>query len=82
MLLLRSFPTLTAIAICSVVQLASALAQTKITIGVAAMSPRTIPLLLAQEQGLFAKQKIDARLIRKLDENGYIDKAAAGYGLK
>ena len=25
---------------------------------------------------------IDARLIRKLDENGYMDKVAAGYGLK
>jgi ABC-type nitrate/sulfonate/bicarbonate transport system substrate-binding protein len=33
-----------------------ALAQTKITIGVAAMSPRTIPLIIAQEQGLFTKQ--------------------------
>ena len=27
------------------------------------MSPRTIPLLLAQEQGLFAKQGIDARIV-------------------
>ncbi|MGH7873443.1 MAG: ABC transporter substrate-binding protein [Candidatus Binatia bacterium] len=39
------------------------LAQTKITIGVAAMSPRTIPLLVAQEQGLLAKQGIDARIV-------------------
>jgi ABC-type nitrate/sulfonate/bicarbonate transport system substrate-binding protein len=39
------------------------IAQTKITIGVAAMSPRTIPLLIAQEQGLFAKQGIDARIV-------------------
>jgi NitT/TauT family transport system substrate-binding protein len=38
-------------------------AQTRITIGVAAMSPRTIPLLIAQEQGLFAKQAIDARIV-------------------
>ena len=38
-------------------------AQTKITVGVAAMSPRTIPLLIAQEQGLFAKQGIDARIV-------------------
>jgi ABC-type nitrate/sulfonate/bicarbonate transport system substrate-binding protein len=45
------------------VLLPGALAQTKITIGVAAMSPRTIPLLLAQEQGLFAKQGIDARIV-------------------
>jgi ABC-type nitrate/sulfonate/bicarbonate transport system substrate-binding protein len=40
-----------------------ALAQTKITVGVAAMSPRTIPLLLAQKQGLFAKQRIEARIV-------------------
>src|SRR4029434_628041 len=39
------------------------LAQTKITIGVAAMSPRTIPLLIAQEQGLFAEQGIEARIV-------------------
>jgi hypothetical protein len=28
------------------------------------------------------EELIDVRLIRKLDENGYIDKVAAGYGLK
>jgi NitT/TauT family transport system substrate-binding protein len=39
------------------------LAQTKITVGVAAMSPRTIPLLIAQEQGLFAKQGIETRIV-------------------
>ena len=39
------------------------LAQTKITVGVAAMSPRTIPLIIAQEQGLFAKQGIEARMV-------------------
>jgi NitT/TauT family transport system substrate-binding protein len=38
-------------------------AQTKITVGVAAMSPRTIPLLIAQEQGLFGKQGIEARIV-------------------
>ena len=63
MLLLRMFSTLTAITIFSILQLGSAAAQTKITIGVAAMSPRTIPLLIAQEQGLFAKQNIDARVV-------------------
>jgi NitT/TauT family transport system substrate-binding protein len=42
---------------------ASTFAQTKITIGVAAMSPRTIPLLIAQEQGLFAKQGIETRIV-------------------
>jgi NitT/TauT family transport system substrate-binding protein len=40
-----------------------ALAQTKITIGVAAMSPRTIPLLIAREQGLFAKHGIEASIV-------------------
>src|SRR5678815_3256945 len=40
-----------------------ALAQTKITVGVAAMSPRTIPLLIAQEQGLFAKHGVEARIV-------------------
>ena len=40
-----------------------ALAQTKITVGVAAMSPRTIPLLIAQEQGLFARHGIEARIV-------------------
>lgn len=40
-----------------------ALAQTKITVGVAAMSPRTIPLLIAQEQGLFAKHGIEAGIV-------------------
>src|SRR4029453_13366140 len=40
-----------------------AIAQTKITIGVAAMSPRTIPLLIAQEQGLFARHGIEARIV-------------------
>jgi NitT/TauT family transport system substrate-binding protein len=45
------------------VHVPGAFAQTKITIGVAAMSPRTIPLLIAQEQGLFAKQGIDARVV-------------------
>jgi NitT/TauT family transport system substrate-binding protein len=42
---------------------ASTFAQIKITIGVAAMSPRTIPLLIAQEQGLFAKQGIETRIV-------------------
>jgi len=41
----------------------SASAQHRINIGAAAMSPRTIPLLVAQEQGLFAKQGIDARVV-------------------
>ncbi len=63
MLVHRMFLTLTAVAIVFFLQLSGASAQTKITIGVAAMSPRTIPLLLAQEQGLFAKQGLDARIV-------------------
>lgn len=63
MLLFRMFSMLTAVAIVFGLQLGSACAQTKITIGVAAMSPRTIPLLIAQEQGLFAKQGIEARIV-------------------
>jgi NitT/TauT family transport system substrate-binding protein len=59
----RSTLVVMAVALFAVVQLPSASAQTKITIGVAAMSPRTIPLLIAQEQGLFGKQNIDARVV-------------------
>lgn len=44
-------------------QVGPATAQVKITIGYAAISPRTIPLLIAQEQGLFAKHGIDARMV-------------------
>ena len=63
MFIIRVLSALTAVAILSSVQLANVNAQTKITIGVAAMSPRTIPLLIAQEQGLFAKQGLDARVV-------------------
>ena len=63
MLVLRMFLTLIAVVIFSAVQLPSSLAQTKITIGVAAMSPRTIPLLIAQEQGLFARHGLEARIV-------------------
>ncbi|MGZ8464768.1 MAG: ABC transporter substrate-binding protein, partial [Candidatus Binatia bacterium] len=38
-------------------------AQTKITIGYAAVSPRTTPLYLAQEQGLFAKYGLDPKVV-------------------
>jgi NitT/TauT family transport system substrate-binding protein len=41
----------------------AAFGQTKITVGVAAMSPRTIPLLIAQEQGLLAKQGLESRIV-------------------
>jgi len=39
------------------------LADTKITIGYAAISPRTIPLIIAQEQGIFAKHGIETKLV-------------------
>jgi NitT/TauT family transport system substrate-binding protein len=38
-------------------------AQTKITVGYAAISPRTTPLIIAQEQGLFARHRLEARLV-------------------
>ena len=63
MIRLRLIITLVTVACLCVIQVSTASAQTKITIGVAAMSPRTIPLLLAQEQGLFAKQGIEARSV-------------------
>jgi ABC-type nitrate/sulfonate/bicarbonate transport system substrate-binding protein len=63
--MMRRRPVLLGLALLSAVALLPALtsAQTRITIGVAAMSPRTIPLLIAQDQGLFAKQGIEARLV-------------------
>ena len=63
MLTHRMCSTLTAAAIFFAILIGSVFAQTKITIGVAAMSPRTIPLLLAQEQGLYAKQGLEARIV-------------------
>jgi ABC-type nitrate/sulfonate/bicarbonate transport system substrate-binding protein len=63
MIQLRCVLALLMVASANFIELSSSSAQTKITIGVAAMSPRTIPLLIAQEQGLFAKQGIDARVV-------------------
>ena len=63
MFLTRWLSGLAAVALLSSVQIANVTAQTKITIGVAAMSPRTIPLIIAQEQGLFARHGIDARIV-------------------
>ncbi len=59
----RIYLSLAVAAIISNLQLVGAPAQTKITIGAAAMSPRTIPLLIAQEQGLFAKHGLEARIV-------------------
>jgi NitT/TauT family transport system substrate-binding protein len=44
-------------------QLSALSAQTKITIGYAAVSPRTTPLYIAQEQGIFAKYGLDAKVV-------------------
>jgi ABC-type nitrate/sulfonate/bicarbonate transport system substrate-binding protein len=63
MIYIRSIFALIAVFAFCVCQFSDALAQTKITIGVAAMSPRTIPLIIAQEQGLFTKQGIEARIV-------------------
>jgi NitT/TauT family transport system substrate-binding protein len=63
MLALRLSATLIVVAIFAVIQYSSASAQTKINIGIAAVSPRSVPLYIAQEQGLFAKHGIDARVV-------------------
>lgn len=42
---------------------ADSFGQTKLTIGYAAVSPRTTPLYLAQEQGIFAKYGIDPKIV-------------------
>jgi ABC-type nitrate/sulfonate/bicarbonate transport system substrate-binding protein len=55
-------PLLTAI-FTTVVHLPVASAQSKITIGYAAVSPRTTPLYIAQEQGLFSKYGLDAKVV-------------------
>ena len=63
MLLLRLLSTLSILAIYTSAHPCNAFAQTKITIGIAAVSPRSVPLYIAQEQGLFAKHGIDARVV-------------------
>lgn len=54
---------LLAILLTPLINLVPASAQTKITIGYAAVSPRTTPLYIAQEQGIFAKYGIDAKVV-------------------
>ena len=46
-----------------VVRVEPAGAQTKLTIGYAAVSPRTTPLYLAQEQGIFGKYGLDPKIV-------------------
>ena len=54
---------LLAVILPAVVHLHAASAQTKITIGYAAVSPRTTPLYIAQEQGIFSKYGLDAKIV-------------------
>ena len=58
-------PVLTLLVVISTVggQFWTLSAQTKITIGYAAVSPRTTPLYIAQEQGIFAKYGLDAKVV-------------------
>ena len=50
------------------------------------MMARSDPVRMATQNPKAAnvrvEELIDARIIRKLDENGYIDKVAAAYGVK
>src|SRR5439155_32679 len=56
-------PVFTLLAVISTVavQFSTVSAQIKITIGYAAVSPRTTPLYIAQEQGIFAKYGLDPK---------------------
>ncbi|HWH77355.1 MAG TPA: ABC transporter substrate-binding protein [Candidatus Binatus sp.] len=60
---IRAALILTALLLPVVAHIAVVSAQTKITIGYAAVSPRTIPLYVAQEQGLFAKYGLDTKVV-------------------
>ena len=63
--MLHCRPVFTLLAVISTVgvQFSTLCAQTKITIGYAAVSPRTTPLYIAQEQGIFAKYGLDAKIV-------------------
>ena len=52
-----------AVILTAVAHLPAASAETKITIGYAAVSPRTTPLYIAQEQGIFGKYGLDAKIV-------------------
>jgi ABC-type nitrate/sulfonate/bicarbonate transport system substrate-binding protein len=60
---LRLVAALGAVVVSSVIQFEPASAQTKLTIGYAAVSPRTTPLYLAQEQGIFTKYGLDPKIV-------------------
>src|SRR5262245_36912376 len=59
------FPLFILVVVVSTVagQFSNLSAQSKITIGYAAVSPRTTPLYIAQEQGIFTKYGIDAKVV-------------------
>jgi ABC-type nitrate/sulfonate/bicarbonate transport system substrate-binding protein len=59
----RLVATTSVISILIVLRLEPAMAQTKLTIGYAAVSPRTTPLYLAQEQGIFTKYGLDPKIV-------------------
>jgi len=63
MLRFRSVVTSFGIILTALAYLPTASAQSKITIGYAAVSPRTTPLYIAQEQGLFSKYGLDAKVV-------------------
>ncbi len=55
------------------------LAQVRITIGTAAIAPRSIPLWVAQEEGLFGKYGIDARFVVFRGAPTLVASLASGY---
>ncbi len=59
----RAVSSLIAFLLAFVAQLSVSSAQTKITIGYAAVSPMTTPMYLAQEQGSFAKYGLDPKIV-------------------
>jgi NitT/TauT family transport system substrate-binding protein len=60
---LRLIATMSVLLLSVAVRLEFASAQTKLTIGYAAVSPRTTPLYLAQEQGIFTKYGLDPKIV-------------------
>ncbi|HUR70794.1 MAG TPA: hypothetical protein VMZ02_02335, partial [Candidatus Limnocylindrales bacterium] len=59
----RLVATIAVLFLSIVVRVEPAGAQTKLTIGYAAVSPRTTPLYLAQEQGIFGKYGLDPKIV-------------------
>jgi len=59
----RLVVTLSVVILSTVSQFEAASAQTRLAIGYAAVSPRTTPLYLAQEQGIFSKYGLDPKIV-------------------